>query len=835
MNLRDQGNTVMSWTFLKTTRARQEWWDHGDKFTTLGLFDFLVPDNSGQLVGTIPQADLDRIARWPNTQYLLTVRNDGILPRFEAIVNNTGGAQDMFINELHRILDMYPFADGVDVDLEKGPNDNPDGVVALAKRIYNSIKARSSQRYVHWCLPPMTGDRTPFWERWCDYQRMEAYFDSAIIMSYAFAWSGSAPGPISPMWWMEDIYDYAITRIPPEKIRLGIVGFGFRWQIYRNLDAGEMYRGRSLSYFAALDWQQGLDTHHANQLPIPFAGYHDHDSQSPFLMLHIYDFLDGRDASSIQAPARGVSGSVGGTRRDYLITYEKSPVYDFQGILIDRAGDSFDEVSGAMTAGAGWIAPRAPQLIPPPPSSPPNTPSTWEDYGQAIFKFNVAVAGTYRLVVRVNAPWWDKQLLQIRLNGSSLQVGTFPDWYPLHRRIHWLSSGVHNLQAGENTLEVLGSGSQYGTQFWGFRVCSSFSMSMDVGGGTYTLMPRRFKALNGTWVLPANFILTAEVLRHEPEHAWVWYDDFRDNTLAFYNRSGGIWSIDTHIERRVLIQSDAASGDAQIHLSYHAFSDLNIRVRMRMIAGNGTMGIVFKAQGFNDLYLFLVRRSTQTAELWHRTAGTWTKIAADVAQTVNLNTSYTLRIRSRGNELRCWVGGTRIFNVTVALPTTGGFGIRTSGAAIECELLDAGDPYVFVPQEAVDIITPDGQTTAYGRIPRTGVTWLQPWEFFRYTGTGEEHDTRAEEISLDFVYAHTTAFAGFEDNRLMTVKLRDRGIWVSRLYLGDALGFSIVHYSDAEHFHILRNLAKHRWGLKGVAWWTLGLQDSRVFSGLPGS
>lgn len=833
MSLRKQGNTVMSWTFLKTARARQEWWDHGDKFTTLGLFDFLVPDNTGQLVGTIPQADLDRIARWPNTQYLLTVRNDGILPRFEAIVNNTGGAQDRFISDLHRILDMYPFAAGVDVDLEKGPNDNPEGVILLARRIYNSIKARPAQRYVHWCLPPMTGDRTPFWERWCDYKRMEPYFDSAIIMSYAFAWSGSAPGPISPMWWLEDIYDYAITRIPPEKIRLGIVGFGFRWQIYRNLIEGEMYRGRSLSYFAALDWQQGLDIHHDNQAPIPFAGYHDHDSLSPFLMLHVYDFLEGRDASSIQEPARGVSGSVGGTRRDYLITYEKSPVYDFQGTIIDRTGDSFDEVSGAMTVGVGWIAPREPQLLPPPPGSPPNTPSTWEDDGLAIFKFNVAIAGTYQLVVRANAPWWSMQLLQLRLNGSGLQIGTFPDWYPLHRRIHWLSLGTHNLPAGENTLEVHGSGSQLGTQFWGFRICSSFGMSMTGGGGTYTLMPRRFKALNGSWVLPANFILTAEVLRHDPEHAWVWYDDFRDDTLAFYRRSGGTWSIDTYIERRVLIQSDAASEDAQIHLSYYAFSDLNIRARMRMIAGNGTMGIVFKAQGFSDLYLFLVRRSTQTAELWHRVAGVWTKIAADVAQTVNLDTSYTLRVRSRGNELRCWVGDNRVFNVSAALPTAGGFGIRTSGAAIECGLLDAGDPYVFVPQEAVDIITPAGQTLEYGRIPRTGVTWLQPWEYFRYTGAGEERDTRTEEISLDFGYAHTPAFAGFEDNRLMTVKLRDRGIWVSKLYLGDALGFSIVHYSDAEHFHTLRNLAKHRWGLKGVAWWTLGLQDSQVLTGLP--
>lgn len=148
----------------------------------MGLFDFLVPDNIGRIEGAIPAADLERVGRWPHVTHLLTVRNDGILSRFRAFVENTNGAQNRFISELHRILDMYPFAAGVDVDLEKGSNDNPDGVVALAKRIYESIKSRPSQRYVHWDLPPMTGDGAPSWERWCDYCRMELYFDTCVII-----------------------------------------------------------------------------------------------------------------------------------------------------------------------------------------------------------------------------------------------------------------------------------------------------------------------------------------------------------------------------------------------------------------------------------------------------------------------------------------------------------------------------------------------------------------------------------------------------------------------------------------------------------------------------
>ena len=815
-NLRQQGNGLMSWTFLKTIRARQEWWDHGGKFTTLGLFDFLVPDNTGRITGTVPQADLDRIARWPNTRYLLTVRNDGIFSRFQAIVTNTGGAQDMFISELHRILDARPYAAGVDIDLEVGPNDNPDGVVALAKRIYESIKARPSQRYVHWDLPPMTGDGVPYWERWCDYRRMEPYFDSCAIMSYAFAWAGSAPGPISPIWWLEQVYDYAVTRIPREKIYFGIVGFGFNWRIDRT---PTLYRGEGLTFLAFLGWQQGDFRWHSDQSYIPFAGYHDHESHSPSLMLHVYDKLEGADTTTILSPAQRVSGAVGNVKRNYLLTYEKLPGFDFQGVTVDRVGTSYDEVTGAMNIGVGWISPRAPQLLPEPP----------EEEGIAKYVFNMSTTGTFQLVARANAPWFTNQQLQLTLNGAPLQIGPFADWYPLHRRTHWLSLGNHAFVAGENILEVHGAGSQYGTQFWGFRVCSSFSTSMDGGGGTYTLMPRRFKDVNGNWVLPANFILTPEVLRHAPEHAWVWYDDFRDNTLSFYTRSGGAWSIDTTPTRRVLIQSDAASGDAQAHLSYRGFGDLNIRARLRMTSGSGTMGAVFKASGFNDIYLFLLRRSTQTAELWRRSGGTWSRVAADVAQSVSLNTWYTLRVRTRGNELHCFVGTTRAFNITAALPSSGGFGVRTSSAACECSLLDTGSPYVFVPQEAIECTLPNNQTVTLGRIARTGVTWLEPWGFFEYTGPNEERDTRTVSIPLDFDYVHTPLFPTFEDNRPVTIRLRDRGIWLTNLYLGDALGFSLAHYSDAEHFDTLKNLAKHRWGVKGVAWWALGQQDPRVF------
>jgi len=60
-------------------------------------------------------------------------------------------------------------------------------------------------------------------------------------------------------------------------------------------------------------------------------------------------------------------------------------------------------------------------------------------------------------------------------------------------------------------------------------------------------------------------------------------------------------------------------------------------------------------------------------------------------------------------------------------------------------------------------------------------------------------------------------------DRKLSIVLRNRGVWLTNLYLGDALGFSLAHYSEAEHFDTLKNLAKHRRGLRGMPWLALGL------------
>ena len=68
-----------------------------------------------------------------------------------------------------------------------------------------------------------------------------------------------------------------------------------------------------------------------------------------------------------------------------------------------------------------------------------------------------------------------------------------------------------------------------GVQFYGFRVCSSFSEKPSAGEATYTFSPRQFKDVEGNMVGPERgFRLTLEMLRRKPDSALIWYEDFRD-------------------------------------------------------------------------------------------------------------------------------------------------------------------------------------------------------------------------------------------------------------------------------------------------------------------
>ena len=116
-----KGKQIMVWTFMGNARMYEALRDYGDRISQIGLFSFKVRATGEIYESGVAISDmLTYINKWPHIKWLLTVANDGANSIFRALRDNTDGAQDRFLSEIVRIMEKYPWCDGIDIDLERG-------------------------------------------------------------------------------------------------------------------------------------------------------------------------------------------------------------------------------------------------------------------------------------------------------------------------------------------------------------------------------------------------------------------------------------------------------------------------------------------------------------------------------------------------------------------------------------------------------------------------------------------------------------------------------------------------------------------------------------------
>lgn len=814
-----KGKKIMVWTFMGNARMYEALEKYGDRIDTIGLFSFKVRA-TGEIIesGVTISSMLPYINRYRYIKWLLTIANDGANSIFRALRDNTNGAQELFLSELIRIMRKYPWCDGIDIDLERGDDYSTHAEsTAMFQNIYNTIKAHDSSKLMNICLPGMTSvNGSVGGENWCVYGDLDPYCDTASIMSYGMAWSGSAPGPVSPRSWLEGIYDYAVTVMNPDKIFFGMPAYGWNWQIYDTPEnLGKAYRGTSHTYYAAKYWMTGAYnfTNDAPPQPfIPIVAYWDDENKVPWALPHVYDYMEGRDATRYSYPL--LSASYNG--RQYLTAYGKQQKTAFGTVYVyhDAMPDSY---SGVVSVS--------------------NSVTTLGDEGAATYHFTLAQAGTYDVAVKLGFPFWDKNSIHISLDGNEVDFSENRLWWPYWRTTFWtvLKKGV-SLSQGTHTITIsLGA---KGVQFYGFRVCASFSEEPSVGEAEYTLAPRHFKDVNGDMVGPATgFKLTLEMLRRKADSALVWYEDFRDDNplpQSYWTTLSGEWSVWQDTSSSMNRPYSQLEGKGQLAWNYNNFSDIHLRAQI--IFPETFSG---KAGVFIGTIYCCFNYDTQRIELYEGSTlkGSYaTSFSKTSAANIRSNPSfYTLEIRKRGNQVRVYssASNTLRFKATCS-DVTGYAGIRSDNK-VHCQLLRLGDAWTYEPYERFDVLMPDGAFKTYGRLSRSNCSWDDEFQVFTLTADLEESATRSESISLDYDFFHSdmmpTIKCGNDYN--VTIIPRDINIWISRIFLGDGDGFSILYYQDVDSLVYWANEAAYRWKLRGMCMWSLGQEDLRLWEWLP--
>lgn len=116
--------------------------------------------------------------------------------------------------------------DGVNVDLELVRRRDARGLVRLVKRLQAELEPEQT---VTIDVSAATSLRA-YRHRGYHLGALGAAADVVVLMTYDYSgptWSG--PGPIGPLRWQRAAVRTALKRVPPERLDLGIAGYGYTW------------------------------------------------------------------------------------------------------------------------------------------------------------------------------------------------------------------------------------------------------------------------------------------------------------------------------------------------------------------------------------------------------------------------------------------------------------------------------------------------------------------------------------------------------------------------------------------------------------------------------
>ncbi|MDA8146556.1 MAG: glycosyl hydrolase family 18 protein [Thermaerobacter sp.] len=183
----------------------------------------LAPDgtlvNRGQ-----GEAALVAQAHREHVRVLAMVTNQGGTDRF---LRDPADRQRAVANLLAAVRSLG--LDGVNVDFEGlGPADRAD-LTAFVQQLHRLLAARGLSTTVavgaktsdHWYLDPPGAAY--------DYAALAQASDGVVIMAYDQHSPGTAPGPVASLAWVRQGVNYALTRVPANKLILGIADYGYDW------------------------------------------------------------------------------------------------------------------------------------------------------------------------------------------------------------------------------------------------------------------------------------------------------------------------------------------------------------------------------------------------------------------------------------------------------------------------------------------------------------------------------------------------------------------------------------------------------------------------------
>lgn len=119
---------------------------------------------------------------------------------------------------------------GVNVDFEYVQKADGEGYLKFVEKLKESLEKEGYLLSV--ALAPKTSDsQTGLLYEGIDYRRLGEIADSVVLMTYEWGYTYSIPMAVAPLNKVNEVVEYAVSRIVPEKIYMGIPNYAYDWAL----------------------------------------------------------------------------------------------------------------------------------------------------------------------------------------------------------------------------------------------------------------------------------------------------------------------------------------------------------------------------------------------------------------------------------------------------------------------------------------------------------------------------------------------------------------------------------------------------------------------------
>lgn len=145
-----------------------------------------------------------------------------------ALVNNPV-AQENLISQLVYTANTRGFR-GVDIDFEFILPQDKDAFVGFVANVQEAFRALGYPVSV--ALAPKTSDtQTGLLYEGKDYGQLGQVADNVLLMTYEWGYTYGPPMAVAPVNKVREVVEYAVSKIPADKINLGIPNYGYDWTL----------------------------------------------------------------------------------------------------------------------------------------------------------------------------------------------------------------------------------------------------------------------------------------------------------------------------------------------------------------------------------------------------------------------------------------------------------------------------------------------------------------------------------------------------------------------------------------------------------------------------